>query len=61
MVVIQKREYGKNGTTYSQYRLNIPQKIIDLLKWNYLDEIDFLIINGELVCKNITIPSRKKT
>ena len=58
MVVIQKREYGKNGTIYSQYRLNIPQKIIDLLRWNYLDEIEFIIddSNGDekLVCKNIS-------
>ncbi len=69
MVVIQKREYGKNGTIYSQYRLNIPQKIIDSLKWNYLDEIEFVIDdsngNGKLIvsliCKNITISSRKKT
>jgi len=69
MVVIQRREYGKNGTIYSQYRLNIPQKIIDLLRWNYLDEIEFVIdySNGDgklivsLICKNITITSRKKT
>jgi len=65
MVVIQRREYGKNGTIYSQYRLNIPQKIIDLLRWNGNDEIDYTIDDGKLIvsliCKNITITSRKKT
>jgi len=62
MVVIQKREYGKNGTIYSQYRLNIPQKIIHSLRWNYLDEIEFVIDDsngdGKLICKNITITSK---
>ena len=54
MVVIQRREYGKNGTIYSQYRLNIPQKIIDSLRWNGNDELDLFIHDGKLVCKNIT-------
>ncbi len=58
MVVIQKREYGKNGAIYHQYRLNIPQKIIDVLRWNYLDEIEYTIHDGKLIvsliCKNIT-------
>ena len=54
MVVIQKREYGKNGTMYSQYRLNIPQKIIDLLRWNGNDELVLSIHDGKLVCKNTT-------
>jgi len=65
MVVIQKREYGKNGTIYYQYRLNIPQKIINSLRWNGNDEIDYTIHDGKLIvsliCKNITITSRKKT
>lgn len=68
MVVIQKREYGKNGTIYYQYRLNIPQKIIDLLRWNCNDEIDFFIDNSNgdgklivsLICKNITKSTTKK-
>ena len=54
MPVIQKREYGKNDTIYSQYRLNIPQKIIDLLRWDGNDEIDYTIHDGKLICKNIT-------
>ncbi len=64
MPVIQKREYGKNGAIYYQYRLNIPRHIIDLLRWDYLDEIDFFIDysdgNGKLVCKNITKHTTKK-
>ncbi len=54
MPVIQKREYGKNGAIYAQYRLNIPRHIIDLLRWNANDELDFFIVDGKLVCKNIT-------
>ena len=54
MPVIQKREYGKNGTIYSQYRLNIPQKVIDLLRWDGNDEIILSIYDGKLVCKNIS-------
>jgi len=64
MPVIQRREYGKNGTIYYQYRLNIPQKIIDLLRWNGNDKIDYTIHDGKLIvsliCKNITNTSRKK-
>lgn len=59
MPVIQKREYGKNGTIYSQYRLNIPQKIIELLRWDANDEIEFVLDNGKLVCKNTTVTSKK--
>jgi len=61
MIVIQKREYGKNGTIYSQYRLNIPQKIIDVLRWNGNDELDLSIHDGKLICKNTTITSKKET
>ena len=53
MVVIQKREYGNNGTIYSQYRLNIPQKIIDLLCWNYLGELDLSIHDGKLIVTKV--------
>ena len=53
MVVIQRREYGKNGTIYSQYRLNIPQKIIDELRWNGNDEIDYTIVDGKLIVSRI--------
>ncbi len=60
MPVIQKREYGKNGAIYSQYRLNIPRHIIDLLCWNGNDELDFFIVDGKLVCKNITHTQSKK-
>ncbi len=53
MPVIQKREYGKNGMIYSQYRLNIPQKIIDLLRWDGNDEIDYAIIQGKLIVTKV--------
>ena len=58
MPIIQRREYGNNGTIYYQYRLNIPQKIIDLLRWNGNDELDLSIHDGKLICKNITITSK---
>jgi len=60
MPIIQKREYGKNGTIYYQYRLNIPQKIIDSLRWDYLDEIEFVIKDKKLICKNISKRISKK-
>ena len=53
LVVIQKREYQINGVSYYQYRLNIPSKIINSLRWNELDKIEFTIIDGNLVCKNV--------
>jgi len=56
MVVIQKREYQINGIIYYQYRLNVPSKIIDLLRWNDTDEIEFVIMDRKLICKI----SRKK-
>lgn len=49
---LQKREYGKNGVFYAQYRITISQKIIDNLEWNGDDEIDLDINNGKLVCEN---------
>jgi len=52
--VIQRREYGKNGTIYSQYRLNIPQKIFNSLRWNEIDEIELIIVGNDLICKNVT-------
>lgn len=54
MPIIQRREYGKNGTIYSQYRLNIPQKIIDSLRWNGNDEVILRVVNDELVVSQIT-------
>ncbi len=54
MPVIQKREYGKNGAIYYQYRLNIPQKIIDLLRWNGNDEIVLSICDGKLLISKMT-------
>ena len=60
MPIIQKREYGKNGITYYQYRITISQEIIDLVGWNKGDEIE-LIINGvEIICRN-RAKSFKKT
>ncbi len=53
MPVIQKREYGKNGAIYHQYRLNVPQKIIDILRWNGNDELDYTISDGKLVVTRI--------
>ena len=55
MPVIQKREYGKNGTIYYQYRLNIPQKIIDLLRWNGNDKVDYTIHDGKLVVSKTSL------
>jgi len=58
MVVIQRREYGKNGVLYTQYRLNIPQKIIESLRWDANDEIEFILDDSnydvKLVCKNLS-------
>ena len=54
MPVIQKREYGKNGTTYSQYRINVSQKIIESLNWKGNDTIEMIIQDGKLVCKKLS-------
>lgn len=54
MVKIQKREYGISGITYYQYRLHIPNKIFDLLRWDDTNEIELIIKDGNLICKNIT-------
>jgi len=55
---IQKRDYGKNGSVYSQYRINVSQKLMDSLGWNGNDELELLINNGKLVCKNLSIKKR---
>ncbi len=54
MPVIQKRVYGKNGKVYAQYRINISQKIIESLSWDANDEIEFVLDNGNLICKNLS-------
>ncbi len=54
MPVIQKREYDINGVTYYQYRLNIPTKTIDLLRWDNSMLIEFIINDGNLVCRKIS-------
>ena len=54
MPTIQKRDYGKNGKIYSQYRINVSQKIMDSLNWKGNDEIEIIVKNGKLVCKNLS-------
>ena len=51
---IQKRDYGKNGVIYSQYRLNISQKKMEELGWKGNDEVELFIEKGKLVCKNLS-------
>lgn len=54
MPTIQERKYGKNGAIYSQYRINISQKIIESLGWSGNDEIEIIIKNGKIICKNLS-------
>ncbi|MCJ8306556.1 MAG: hypothetical protein HRU07_05845 [Nitrosopumilus sp.] len=58
---LQSREYGRNGTKYKQYRVNIPQKVIEeLLEWTGNDKLECVIIkskkgtSAKLVWENIT-------
>ncbi len=57
MPVIQRREYGKNGAIYYQYRLNIPRHIIDVLRWNTSsnNEIEYTIYDGKLIVSKISL------
>ena len=54
MPSIQKRDYGKNGVTYSQYRINVSQKIMESLGWEGNDQLELNILDGKLVCKNLS-------
>ena len=50
---LQKREYvGGNGTTYTQFRLNIPSWVIEKLGWSSQSDIVLSIEKGKLVVKN---------
>ena len=58
MPIIQKRKYKINNITYYQYRLNIPTKIIDLLRWEDSRIIEFTILDGNLICKKFKVPKK---
>lgn len=57
---IQKRKYGKNGTIYFQYRINVSQLLIETLSWKGSDKVELFIKKGELICKNLSKIDRAK-
>ena len=55
-VILQGREYGKNGKQYTQYRITISPDIIEFLGWNKNDKIE-LVTSGnskdwKIICNN---------
>lgn len=54
MPILQKRYYQQNNSTYIQYRLTISKRKIESLGWNGKDTIQIDVIDGKLVCKNLS-------
>ncbi len=52
-VILQKRDYTKNGTVYSQYRITISGKLVEELGWCKNDELGLVISDKNIIINNI--------
>ena len=52
LVSLQERNYKKNGVEYTQYRINVSQKIVDTLGWKGSDLLELVTKDGTIIVKN---------